>query len=129
MLATDYPSETRLETGNLDRSDLVQVSCIQFQGGQECPPQQERTLSMKFAKLFLPLIVALGMLITGCAQQPKEKTAKQEGEGRWRLTRAGVLYSLAREQFENGNLDDSRKTINNALKYAPDHAMIRLLSA
>jgi len=84
---------------------------------------------MKFAKFFLPLIVAIGMLITGCAQQPKEKTAKQEGEGRWRLTRAGVLYSLAREQFENGNLDDSRKTINNALKFAPDHVMIRMLSA
>jgi len=85
---------------------------------------------MKLASIFiLPLIAALGMSITGCANQPKEKTAHQDGEARWRLARAGVLYSLGREQFENGNLDDSRKTINSALKYAPDHILIRLLSA
>jgi tetratricopeptide (TPR) repeat protein len=85
---------------------------------------------MKFSKFYpLTLGLVLALLISGCANQPKEKTAKQDGEIRWRMARAGVLYSLAREQFENGNLDDSRKTINNALKYAPDHVMIRLLSS
>ena len=85
---------------------------------------------MKFSKFYpLALGLVLALLISGCANQPKEKTAKQDGESRWRIARAGVLYSLAREQFENGNLDDSRKTINSALKYAPDHVMIRLLSS
>src|SRR5258705_1210107 len=91
--------------------------------------EKKKGVFMKLANIFvLPLILALGLSITGCAQQP-EKTAKQDGDLRWRTARAGVLYSLGREQFENGNLDDSRKTINSALKYAPDHVLIRLLSA
>ena len=40
-----------------------------------------------------------------------------------------MLYGLARDQFETGNLDDCRKTLNNAAKFAPDHVLIRLLSA
>lgn len=85
---------------------------------------------MKFSKFFiLPLAGVLALLITGCAHQAPEKTAHKEGVERWNLARAGVLYSLAREQFENGNLDDSRKTINNALKYSPDNVKVRLLSA
>ena len=84
---------------------------------------------MKFSKSFiLPVAAALALLITGCAHE-QEKTAHKEGIERWNLARAGVLYSLAREQYENGNLDDSRKTITNALKFAPDHVLIRLLSA
>jgi len=69
------------------------------------------------------------LLASGCANQPRPKTASQEGVARWNSARAGALYSLAREQFEGGNLDDSRKTIVNAMKYAPDHVLIRLLSA
>ncbi len=86
---------------------------------------------MQFSKFFaLPLTLALALLLaSGCANQPRPKTASQEGVARWNSARAGALYSLAREQFEGGNLDDSRKTIINAMKYAPDHVLIRLLSA
>src|SRR6185503_2976753 len=87
---------------------------------------------MKLSKIFiLPIAGVLALTIAGCtnSNKPPEKTAHQEGVARWNLARAGVLYSLAREQFENGNLDDSRKTINSALKHSPDNVMVRLLSA
>src|SRR6266705_4995939 len=98
---------------------------------------------MKFAKIVLSLsrglqsqCTAIGaciltlVLAAGCvSNQPKPKTATEEGKARWNLTRAGVLYGLAKDQFESGNLDDCRKTLNNASKFAPDHVLIRLLSA
>jgi Flp pilus assembly protein TadD len=86
---------------------------------------------MQFCKVFVfPLALTLGLLLTsGCSNQPKQKTATQEGVERWNKARAGVLYSLAKEQLETGNLDDSRKTVNQASKFAPDHVLIRLLSA
>jgi len=84
-------------------------------------------LSKYFA--FSPALALALLLSNGCASQPPKKTASQEGVDRWNKARAGVLYSLAKEQFETGNLDDSRKTLSQASKYAPDHVLIRLLSA
>ena len=85
---------------------------------------------MQFKTLvFVPILALVLFLTTGCASQPPKKTASQEGIARWNVTRAGVLYSLAREQFEGGNLEDCRKTLTNASKMAPDHVQIRLLSA
>src|SRR5438128_3857693 len=76
---------------------------------------------MRFAKF----VGVLALLIAGCAHQPPPKTASKDGIDRWNAARAGVLYSLAKEQFEGGNLDDSRKSLTNATKYAPDNAVIR----
>ena len=84
---------------------------------------------MQFTK-FLPVLALALAFAGGCvSNQPKPKTATEEGKARWNLARAGVLYGLARDQFETGNLDDCRKTLNNAAKFAPDHVLIRLLSA
>src|SRR2546421_5615295 len=84
---------------------------------------------MQFTK-FLPVLALALAFAAGCvSNQPKPKTATEEGKARWNLARAGVLYGLARDQFETGNLDDCRKTLNNAAKFAPDHVLIRLLSA
>jgi len=86
---------------------------------------------MRFAK-FVPAILPVLALVlaAGCvSNQPKPKTATEEGVARWNLARAGVLYGLAKDQYETGNLDDCRKTLSNASKFAPDHVLIRLLSA
>ncbi len=84
---------------------------------------------MKFTK-FLPVLALAMAFAGGCvSNQPKPKTATEEGKARWNLARAGVLYGLAKDQFESGNLDDCRKTLNNAAKFAPDHILIGLLSA
>ena len=83
---------------------------------------------MRFAKIVLALMVFLGAL-AGCESRPKEKSITEEQRERWHLARAGVQYSLAKEQYEAGNMDAARKTINGAFKYAPKNAQIRLLSA
>jgi Flp pilus assembly protein TadD len=84
---------------------------------------------MKFVKVLSILSLALLTLSLGCASKPPEKTATKEGIERWNLARAGVLYGLAKDQYESGNLDDCRKTLVNASKFAPDHVLIHLLSA
>jgi len=88
---------------------------------------------MRLAKIVFGFVPALALalsLLGGCvSNKPPEKTATEEGKARWNLARAGVLYSLAKDQYETGNLDDCRKTLNNAARFAPDHVLIRLLSA
>jgi tetratricopeptide (TPR) repeat protein len=80
---------------------------------------------------FTSFVLALGSILVfaGCASKPPEKTITQEGVARWNTARAGVLFSLAKEQFEAGSLDDARKTLNSAFKFAPENVQIRLLSA
>jgi Flp pilus assembly protein TadD len=85
---------------------------------------------MQLSKQFALPVLALALLITsGCSNQPPQKTVTEEGVARWNLVRAGALYNLAREQFEGGNMDDSRKTLAQASRFAPDHVLLRLLSA
>src|SRR6267142_6477818 len=93
--------------------------------------QSKNGVFMQLSKYFAfsPALALALLLSGGCASQPPKKTASQEGVDRWNKARAGVLYSLAKEQFETGNLDDSRKTLQQAFKFAPDHVLIRLLSA
>jgi tetratricopeptide (TPR) repeat protein len=47
----------------------------------------------------------------------------------WNTARAGVLASLAKEQFEGGNLDKARETIDQAIALDPKTAGLHLLSA
>src|SRR5215218_5692617 len=70
--------------------------------------------------------------VTGC-NAPGEKThaqtQKDNMKRQWAGARANVLGSMAKEQYENGNFDKSRTTIDEALKMDPDHVAIRVLSA
>src|SRR2546426_12722061 len=81
---------------------------------------------MQFVKWLPVFVLALAI---GCAQGPKEKTASEKGIANWNGARAGVMYNLAREQFESGNLDDARKSLTNATKLAPQNGLIPVLSA
>jgi tetratricopeptide (TPR) repeat protein len=76
---------------------------------------------------FLP-IVALALTL-GCENGPPKKTASKEATERWNQARAGVFYNLASDQFRGGNLEEARKTLIKAEKMAPDHLLVRMLSA
>jgi Flp pilus assembly protein TadD len=81
-------------------------------------------------KRLLPLVLLA--LAVGCVQtqgQKKQPTASQAGKDNWNRAKAGVLYNLANEQFQSGNLEDARKSLTDAAKLAPDHIMIHILSA
>jgi tetratricopeptide (TPR) repeat protein len=76
-------------------------------------------------------VVMAAALMMGCAsgKGPKEPTAKETMHTQWNNARAGVLFNLAKQQFESGNLDDARKSLNDALSLAPENAAIHILSA
>jgi Flp pilus assembly protein TadD len=75
--------------------------------------------------------VQTGREQTVATKPPKKKrmSQKQKAEAEWKLARANVLMSLAKDQYANGSLDKSRETVNDAMRLAPEHAGLRVLSA
>src|SRR4051812_9196599 len=86
-------------------------------------------LNMELPMRWISFIAGVSLLaaVAGCSnhqQTQKEKVTKQ-----WYAARADVNYSMASQQFESGDLDNSRKSVNEALKLQPTHAPALILSA
>src|SRR5207248_1840685 len=64
----------------------------------------------------------------GCASSHKP-TQKELATRQWNAARAGVLAGLAKDQFDNGNFDKCRVTLDEALRLNPDNASLHILSA
>jgi Flp pilus assembly protein TadD len=68
--------------------------------------------------------------MTGCQQQAaKGPTQKEMANREWNAARSSVLAQLANEQYRAGNLDKSRQSVAEALKFTPDNAALHVLSA
>src|SRR5215510_9744541 len=83
-------------------------------------------------KSMLPVAcsVALGLgVIGGCASEMHKPTQKQQATQEWNRARANVMLGLAKDQYATGNLDASRKTVDDALGLDPENAPLRVLSA
>jgi len=83
---------------------------------------------MQKRNLWCVVAAALAVTLAGGCQAPKKKQS-QQATARWNHARAGVLYSLASEQYKNSDFDKCRKTTNDALKLNPTYAPLRVLSA
>lgn len=67
--------------------------------------------------------------ITGCASADKKGGRdKNAATAQWRMARASVLMTLARDQFNSGQFDQARLTITDAIKLMPDNPEVRTLS-
>jgi superkiller protein 3 len=66
---------------------------------------------------------------TGCQDALKGQDAKAKMAERWNEARAGVQYSLARQEYESGDVDGSRKSVDKALQMNPKSAPGQVLSA
>jgi tetratricopeptide (TPR) repeat protein len=76
------------------------------------------------------LAAALVMLLVGCAKDGKKKpTDKELVTQQWRDARANVLFGLGRDQYQHGNFEQSRKTVDDAIKLSPNNSHLRVLSA
>ena len=74
------------------------------------------------------LLLGLCVLAAGC--QPNDKPDQKEvARARWNTARANVVGQLARQQFEKGDFDGSRKSVNNAIALDPNIAAFHILSA
>src|SRR5262245_53939447 len=75
-------------------------------------------------------ILLLAMLVGGCGSITKpHEPPKQAMTQQWNAARAGVLGSLATEQYKGGNLDKARISIDNAIALNPKNAKLHVLSA
>lgn len=85
-------------------------------------------MQCKRQNLFL-VITGLALLaMPGCASQ-HQKTQREQATQQWNSARAGVLYSLASDQYKTGNFEKSRQTVDDALKMDPGSVPLRILSA
>ena len=80
------------------------------------------------------LLVA-GMLcslaLTGCASSSGKKrpTQKEQAVKQWNGTRAAVMASMARSQYDAGNFTQCEQTVRDAMKLNSENADLHLLSA
>lgn len=75
--------------------------------------------------MMLVLALAAGCASQGVANEsPKDVAHKQ-----WNTARAGVLYGLAKQQYANGNFDECRKALDQALQLNPENAQLHILMA
>jgi Flp pilus assembly protein TadD len=69
------------------------------------------------------------LALSSCASQPaKTPKQKEAAQKQWNGARSGVLYGLARDQYQAGEFETSRQTIGEALKLSPDNATLHVLA-
>jgi tetratricopeptide (TPR) repeat protein len=79
-------------------------------------------------------LVCLAVL-AGCAASPSggrktnSEQNKENAKKQWAAARANVMGNMAREQYDGGNFEKARVTIDDALKMDPDNVALRVLSA
>lgn len=70
-------------------------------------------------------LVATASATVGCNTLDRPNVAKDN----WKMARSTVMLSLAREQFNNNDLEGARKSITEALAILPENADLRVFSA
>lgn len=77
-------------------------------------------------KTWITITLALA-LSAGCASN--KATQKNAAKEQWNQARAGVLASLARDQYRAGDFDNCEKTLKEALSLAPKSPQLHTLYA
>jgi tetratricopeptide (TPR) repeat protein len=79
--------------------------------------------SFQFAGYLLAATLALGLM--GCQGNHKRHVSK--ADARWKAMRSGLMFQMAQQQFDAGDLDQSEKTLNEALQIDPRNAKLYAL--
>jgi tetratricopeptide (TPR) repeat protein len=77
----------------------------------------------------IAVLVGAVLFVAGCGNEAKQPTPHQAGVASWNAARSAVMIGLAKDQYDAGQLDKARQTINDALKLSPEDASARVLSA
>ncbi len=77
----------------------------------------------------IPIALILLTIANGCAQDAKRVTPNQAASRQWNAARGSVMANLGKEQYESGNFEKARQSVDQAMKLDPENASIRVLSA
>ncbi len=80
-------------------------------------------------KKLYAILSILTLVVAGCSNDKPEPTGREKLHTQWNNARAGVLYGLAKQQFDGGNPVDARKSLDEAIRLQPDNVSLRILSA
>src|SRR4051795_10136143 len=84
---------------------------------------------MRLNRIAIAAGIVVVLLAAGCQSGPAKPTPKEEATKKWNAARAAVLAGLAKDQFQSGNFDKARQTVDDALRLVPDNAPLHVLSA
>jgi tetratricopeptide (TPR) repeat protein len=82
-----------------------------------------------YRALSLSILILTTLAVGGCASSEPKKSSTEQAKEHWDTARAGVLASLGKDQFESGQFDKARKTIDQALALDPANPGTLVLSA
>ena len=86
--------------------------------------------SKLYRSLAIACIAGAILLNAGCEDMGKQHaTMKQEQYNRWNATRVGVMYQLAQQQYEVGDYEKCRKTLDEAFALKTPSAPLHVLAA
>ena len=84
----------------------------------------------RYRSLAFACIAVAVLASTGCEDAGKSQvTMKQEQYNRWNGTRVGVMLQLAQQQYEVGDYDKCRKTLDEAFSTKAPSAPLHVLAA
>jgi tetratricopeptide (TPR) repeat protein len=69
------------------------------------------------------------LAFTGCGDKGKHETLKAQQLTRWNLTRIGIMYQLAEQQYKVGDYDKCQDTLKEAFGTKAEFAPIYILAA
>ena len=84
---------------------------------------------MRIRKILPILVLAAAVGCNSGSGSKPQPTAKQQLTEKWNIARADVLATLATEQYQSGNADKARATVDNAIAMNPKSATLHVLSA
>jgi tetratricopeptide (TPR) repeat protein len=81
-------------------------------------------MTRNIGKVAATLTAAAVVFIGGCTAQQTStmKEAKQAAKTRWQDARSGILFSLAQQQFDGGDLEKAEATCSQAMEQSQPHA-------
>jgi len=82
-----------------------------------------------YRTLPLAFVAAAILFATGCDDMMKKHDAlKEESYGRWNMTRMAVMYQLAEQQYEVGDYDKCKKTMEDAMALKTPYGPLQTLA-
>ena len=75
------------------------------------------------------ITILLLVAAAGCQSSNPRPTQSEAAQKQWSQARAGVLGTLASDQYRNGNFDKCQATLDEALRLTPQDANLHILAA